>query len=70
MSRYMKAVSAFFTALATWGGTVFADGDLTAPEWFGLCGVIVVTASVFITPNTQPVDKPYDPNISEREASD
>lgn len=52
MTAYAKAVSAFFTALGTWGATAVLDGSVTGPEWFGLCGVIVVTAAVFQTRNT------------------
>ena len=48
---YAKAITAFFTALGTWGGTALADGAITGPEWFGLCGVVVVTAGVFQVSN-------------------
>jgi hypothetical protein len=67
MSRYAKAITAFFTALGTWGVTAFADGTLTTVELFGLCGVIVVTAGVFQVPNTPPDGEWRDPNISERD---
>lgn len=51
MTRYSKAIIAFFTALGTWGSTGLADGQLTAVEAFGLCGVVVATFAVFQWPN-------------------
>lgn len=51
MNVYAKAIVAFFTALGTWGSTALADGKLTGPEWFGLCGVAVITAGVWAVPN-------------------
>jgi len=53
MSQIAKAVVAFFTALGTWGATALADGHLDPVEWFGLCGVIVVTAGVWAVPNSE-----------------
>ena len=51
MNTVAKAVTAFFTSLGAWGATALADGKLTGPEWFGLCGVVVVTAGVWYVPN-------------------
>lgn len=51
MDYYNKAVVAFFTALGTWGVTAFADGKMDAVEAFGLCGVVVATASVYQVKN-------------------
>ena len=51
MSMYAKAITAFFTALGTWGGTAFADGHLDAVEAFGLCGVVVATFAVWQVTN-------------------
>lgn len=44
---YNKAIIAFFTALGTWFGTALVDGEITAIEYSGLCGVVVATLSVF-----------------------
>lgn len=65
MSRYAKAIVAFFTALGTWGATAFADGAVDGAEWFGLCGVAVATFGVFQIPNTPPAGEFADPSISE-----
>lgn len=54
MSTVAKAFVAFFTSLGTWGTTALADGALTGPEWFGLCGVAVATFGVWAIPNTNP----------------
>jgi hypothetical protein len=51
MNNVAKAIVAFFTSLGTWGVTAFADGHLSAVELFGLCGVMVATATVFLVPN-------------------
>lgn len=51
MNRYAKAVVALFTALGTWGTTALADGNITGPEWFGLCGVAAAAAAVYTIPN-------------------
>lgn len=67
MTRYLKAITAFFTALGTWGVTALADDAITNVELFGLCGVVVATVAVFGVPNERPVSQPYDPDISERE---
>jgi 4-hydroxybenzoate polyprenyltransferase len=67
MSRYLKAITAFLTALASWLGTALAENGIEEQEWVGLLGVLVVTLGVFAVPNTQPADKPYDPTQSERE---
>lgn len=53
MSAYAKAIIAFFTALGTWGTTSLADGRMDGAEWFGLCGVVVVTAGVWAIPNAK-----------------
>jgi hypothetical protein len=54
MNAYAKAIAAFFTALGTWGSTCLADGRMDGAEWFGLCGVVVVTVGVWAIPNTKP----------------
>lgn len=51
MNRYAKAIIAFLTALGAWGATAYADGHIAGPEWFGLCGVGVVTVGVWLVPN-------------------
>lgn len=49
----IKAITAFFTALGTWGATAFADNGLTAVEAFGLCGVVVAALAVYQFPNPE-----------------
>lgn len=71
-TRYAKAVTAFFTALGTWGYAVMAAdpngvSSITGAEWFGLCGVVVTTAAVWGVPNERPAGEPYAADISERE---
>ncbi len=66
MSRYAKALTAFFTGLGTWGVTAYADDAINASEMFGLCGVVVLTVGVFGVPNVPPAGEPRDPNISEQ----
>jgi hypothetical protein len=48
-----EALIAALTALATWGGTAFADGHVNPVEWFGLCGVAVVAIGTWTVPNKQ-----------------
>lgn len=55
MGSIAKAIAAFFTTLGTWGATALADGRVSGPEWFGLCGVVVATAAVWEVTNTVPV---------------
>lgn len=52
-----KAIGAFLTSLAAWGGTALLDGVVSPVEWFGLVGVVAVTYSVWRLPNT-PVPPP------------
>lgn len=56
MSSIAKAIAAFFTTLGTWGATALADGKVSGPEWFGLCGVVVATAAVWQVTNTPVAD--------------
>lgn len=52
---YAKALAALLGGIATWGVTASEDG-ISAPEWFGLVGVIGTAVAVFAIPNT--VDDP------------
>lgn len=59
LSRYSKAIAAFFTSLGTWGVTALAEdangvSTISGAEWFGLCGVVVATIAVFGVSNTEP----------------
>lgn len=51
MKQYVKAISAFFGALATWGATAAADGHYDQVELWMLAGVIVTTLAVYQFPN-------------------
>lgn len=68
MTRYAKTVIAILLAVSTWGTTAALDGAFDPVELFGLLGATATAAGVFLVPNTNPGDKPYDPMISEREA--
>ena len=70
MSRYAKAVMAFFASLGTWGATASLDGVYEQVELWGICGVIAATIGVYLYPNTTPEDELYDPTQSEQQVSD
>lgn len=67
MTRYAKAIMAFFTSLGTWGVTAAADGVYDQVELWGITGVIVATIGVYLYPNTTPDDEAYDPTQSEQQ---
>ena len=46
-----KALIAFLTALATWGGTALADDGISGVEWVGLTGPFIVALGVWLTTN-------------------
>lgn len=66
MSRYAKAVAAFFGAISTWGLTAAVDGSIDLVECFGLLGALAAVLAVFGVPNTPPDGEARDHNISER----
>lgn len=51
-----KAVIAFFTSLGTWGAAAMPEG-IEGAEWFGLCGVVVATFSVWVVENQPTADQ-------------
>lgn len=68
MTRYAKAIIAFFTSLGAWGATAGLDGVYDQVELWGLTGPLVVTLGVYFFPNTPPSGKLPDPSISEQHA--
>lgn len=50
IAEWRKAIAAALTGIATWGVTAQADG-ITAGEWWGLFGVLVGAALVWLVPN-------------------
>lgn len=66
MSRYAKAIVAFFTTLSGAIAGVYADGNAEMPEvLIGLCTVIAASFGVYATPNNPPRGEPADPAMSE-----
>ena len=66
MTRYAKAVAAFFTTTAGVIATVYADQLVQVPEiLIGICTVGAATAGVYLMPNTPPRGETRDPNVSE-----
>ncbi len=50
-----KAIAAALTGVATWGITAQPDG-ISGAEWWGLFGVLVGAALVWLVPNETTVD--------------
>lgn len=50
MTTIRKAIAAALTGTATWGGTAQVDG-IDGAEWWGLFGVLVTAALVWLIPN-------------------
>ena len=53
MSTVRKAIAAALTGIATWGITAQPDG-IDPAEWWGLFGVLVGAALVWLVPNEVP----------------
>lgn len=67
MTRYAKALTAFVTALGTWGATAAADGRYAQDELWGLTGVLVAALAVFQVPNRPPRGRRRRADVSEQE---
>lgn len=66
MTRYAKAVVAFFTTTAGVIATVYADAVVQIPEvLIGICTIGAATAGVYLMPNTPPLGEPRNPLMSE-----
>ena len=66
MTRYAKAVVAFFTTTAGVIATVYADQLVQTPEvLIGICTVGAATFGVYVMPNTPPAGEARDPGMSE-----
>lgn len=65
MSRYAKALAAFFTTAA---GVVASWA--VYPDWrqivIGVCTIGGAVVAVYLTPNDPPKGEPADPHMSER----
>jgi hypothetical protein len=66
VTRYAKAVVAFFTTTGGVIATVYADQVVHLPEvLIGICTVGAATFGVYLMPNTPPDGEPRDPAMSE-----
>ena len=67
MTRYAKALVAFFTTASGSIAQVYADKVVETPEvLIALCIIGAATAGVYVMPNTPPAGEPADPTISEQ----
>ena len=51
MSKYSKAIAAFFGSLSTWGLAASATGGISAAECWGLLGVLAATFATYQVTN-------------------